>query len=209
MNLHPSDIRLPFGRHAGQPLADVPGDYLDWLLRRCRLSAGLRPPSATSSPPQPGRAADSSAVAAHSTMPDVRPGKLGGRLARGPPGQTPHPCRLPALWPLLDMAAHAATVDQHGQPQRPSGADPRRAVRAGAIGHRPPIGRALRLVGCKRSLARAAGPARHHPPVCAPIGPVDRPHAPETKAVRMLTNVNPPPRGALQCQPHAIRCYRL
>jgi hypothetical protein len=33
---------LPFGRHKGQPPASVPTDYLEWLLRTCKLSSGLR-----------------------------------------------------------------------------------------------------------------------------------------------------------------------
>jgi uncharacterized protein (DUF3820 family) len=42
MNTQQIDIRLPFGRHKGQPLDTVPSDYLDWLLRSCKLSSGLR-----------------------------------------------------------------------------------------------------------------------------------------------------------------------
>jgi hypothetical protein len=37
-----TEYRLPFGKHAGKPLADVPADYLNWLLRSCKLSSGLR-----------------------------------------------------------------------------------------------------------------------------------------------------------------------
>jgi hypothetical protein len=33
---------LPFGKHKGQPLADVPGDYLRWALLTVKLSSGLR-----------------------------------------------------------------------------------------------------------------------------------------------------------------------
>jgi hypothetical protein len=33
---------LPFGRHKHKPLAEVPEDYLLWLLGACRLSSGLR-----------------------------------------------------------------------------------------------------------------------------------------------------------------------
>jgi hypothetical protein len=33
---------LPFGRHKGVPLPDVPASYLQWALRECQLSAGLR-----------------------------------------------------------------------------------------------------------------------------------------------------------------------
>jgi uncharacterized protein (DUF3820 family) len=32
---------LPFGRHKGKPLAEVPVDYLLWALRECKLSSGL------------------------------------------------------------------------------------------------------------------------------------------------------------------------
>lgn len=37
---------LPFGKHAGTPLPDVPSDYLTWLLS-IKLSAGLRASVAT------------------------------------------------------------------------------------------------------------------------------------------------------------------
>jgi len=33
---------LPFGRHRGKLLPDVPSDYLAWLLRAVKLSRGLR-----------------------------------------------------------------------------------------------------------------------------------------------------------------------
>jgi hypothetical protein len=33
---------VPFGRYRKKPLADVPADYLGWLLRTCKLSSGLR-----------------------------------------------------------------------------------------------------------------------------------------------------------------------
>jgi hypothetical protein len=33
---------LPFGQHKGEPLALVPTSYLEWLLRACKLSSGLR-----------------------------------------------------------------------------------------------------------------------------------------------------------------------
>src|SRR5579872_2123855 len=33
---------LPFGRHKGLPLAEVPASYLLWCLRECKLSSGLR-----------------------------------------------------------------------------------------------------------------------------------------------------------------------
>jgi hypothetical protein len=33
---------MPFGRHRGEPLEDVPSDYLDWLLRVCTLQPPLR-----------------------------------------------------------------------------------------------------------------------------------------------------------------------
>jgi hypothetical protein len=35
-------LTLPFGKHKGRPLGDVPGDYLRWMLRECKLSSGLR-----------------------------------------------------------------------------------------------------------------------------------------------------------------------
>lgn len=38
--LHPET--LPFGKHKGQPLADVPTSYLRWLLDAVKLSTGLR-----------------------------------------------------------------------------------------------------------------------------------------------------------------------
>jgi hypothetical protein len=33
---------IPFGKHQHTPLDEVPGDYLSWLLRNCKLSSGLR-----------------------------------------------------------------------------------------------------------------------------------------------------------------------
>jgi hypothetical protein len=33
---------VPFGRHKGKPLPEVPASYLDWLLREVKLSTGLR-----------------------------------------------------------------------------------------------------------------------------------------------------------------------
>jgi hypothetical protein len=33
---------IPFGRHKGKPLWDVPTGYLAWLVREVRLSTGLR-----------------------------------------------------------------------------------------------------------------------------------------------------------------------
>ena len=33
---------MPFGKHARRPLADVPRDYLAWVLRTVKLSSGLR-----------------------------------------------------------------------------------------------------------------------------------------------------------------------
>ena len=33
---------LPFGKHKGVPLPDVPLSYLQWLLREVKLSYGLR-----------------------------------------------------------------------------------------------------------------------------------------------------------------------
>jgi hypothetical protein len=38
----PPTIIMPFGKHAGQPLAEVPDSYLLWCLRSCKLSGGLR-----------------------------------------------------------------------------------------------------------------------------------------------------------------------
>jgi hypothetical protein len=35
-------VSLPFGRHRGWPLGEVPTDYLLWLLRTCKLSTGLQ-----------------------------------------------------------------------------------------------------------------------------------------------------------------------
>lgn len=37
-----NEHRLPFGKHKGKALADVPADYLAWLLSACKLSSGLR-----------------------------------------------------------------------------------------------------------------------------------------------------------------------
>jgi hypothetical protein len=33
---------LPFGKHKGAPLVDVPTAYLDWALREVKLTSGLR-----------------------------------------------------------------------------------------------------------------------------------------------------------------------
>jgi hypothetical protein len=40
----PSDLpaSLPFGRHKGEPLGQVPSHYLAWFLRECKPSTGLR-----------------------------------------------------------------------------------------------------------------------------------------------------------------------
>lgn len=36
-------VRMPFGKHKGELLEDVPTDYLRWVLRTCtRLAFGLR-----------------------------------------------------------------------------------------------------------------------------------------------------------------------
>jgi hypothetical protein len=42
MNAQQSEHRLPFGKHRGRPLAEVPADYLLWALQECKLSSGLR-----------------------------------------------------------------------------------------------------------------------------------------------------------------------
>jgi hypothetical protein len=36
-----NDVRLPFGRHKGKPLPDVPVGYLRWAISTCKLSTGL------------------------------------------------------------------------------------------------------------------------------------------------------------------------
>jgi hypothetical protein len=33
---------MPFGKHRGAPLTDVPTSYLAWVMRTCKLSTGLR-----------------------------------------------------------------------------------------------------------------------------------------------------------------------
>jgi hypothetical protein len=40
MNTAPTP--LPFGKHKGRPLAEVPASYLSWLLAEVKLSSGLR-----------------------------------------------------------------------------------------------------------------------------------------------------------------------
>lgn len=35
-------VTLPFGKHKGTPLVEVPADYLLWVLKECKLSSGLR-----------------------------------------------------------------------------------------------------------------------------------------------------------------------
>jgi hypothetical protein len=56
-------ISLPFGKHRGLPLAQIPADYLSWLLGAAKLSTGLRGAVAAeltrrgvSTPPAPPRA---------------------------------------------------------------------------------------------------------------------------------------------------------
>jgi uncharacterized protein (DUF3820 family) len=39
---NPAATTLPFGRHKGEPLSDVPTSYLQWAARECKLSSGLR-----------------------------------------------------------------------------------------------------------------------------------------------------------------------
>jgi hypothetical protein len=38
----PQPFLMPFGKHKGESLSVIPGSYLDWLLRACKLSAGFR-----------------------------------------------------------------------------------------------------------------------------------------------------------------------
>jgi exodeoxyribonuclease X len=35
-------LRLPFGKHKGKPLAEVPPDYLDWMLKQSDIDADVR-----------------------------------------------------------------------------------------------------------------------------------------------------------------------
>jgi hypothetical protein len=35
-------LAVPFGRHKDKPLGEVPSSYLQWLIRECKLSSGLR-----------------------------------------------------------------------------------------------------------------------------------------------------------------------
>jgi hypothetical protein len=35
-------VAIPFGKHAGRPLPEVPTSYLCWLTGECRLSRGIR-----------------------------------------------------------------------------------------------------------------------------------------------------------------------
>jgi len=58
--------RMPFGKHKGRPLSDVPTDYLCWLLDECDLRPGFR------------RAVDA----------ELR-GRLYGGAGRGDPGHAP------------------------------------------------------------------------------------------------------------------------
>jgi hypothetical protein len=37
-----SSLAIPFGKHKNKLLDEVPADYLDWLLRSCKLSSGLQ-----------------------------------------------------------------------------------------------------------------------------------------------------------------------
>jgi hypothetical protein len=36
------DLRMPFGKHQGKPLHDIPMAYLGWLLDQCDLRPSLR-----------------------------------------------------------------------------------------------------------------------------------------------------------------------
>jgi hypothetical protein len=35
-------VSMPFGRHKGRPLAEVPSEYLRWSLANVRLGSGFR-----------------------------------------------------------------------------------------------------------------------------------------------------------------------
>jgi hypothetical protein len=37
----PEPVTLPFGKHRGEPLGNVPASYLVWLTQECKLGSGL------------------------------------------------------------------------------------------------------------------------------------------------------------------------
>lgn len=41
-SIPPSVTAMPFGKHRGKPLGEIPDGYLLWLLREAKLSSGLR-----------------------------------------------------------------------------------------------------------------------------------------------------------------------
>jgi uncharacterized protein (DUF3820 family) len=37
-----ADIRMPFGKHNGEPIEDLPADYIEWCLENCDLRPALQ-----------------------------------------------------------------------------------------------------------------------------------------------------------------------
>jgi uncharacterized protein (DUF3820 family) len=35
-------VRLPFGKHVGREVSEVPTSYLEWFLANCQVGCGLR-----------------------------------------------------------------------------------------------------------------------------------------------------------------------
>jgi uncharacterized protein (DUF3820 family) len=48
-------MKMPFGKHKGKPLREVPKDYLRWLQAECKLSASMREAIEQVLNPTPGR----------------------------------------------------------------------------------------------------------------------------------------------------------
>jgi hypothetical protein len=114
-------VSLPFGRHKGAPLADVPASYLQWALRECKLSSGLRAGLAAElarrgikAPPQP----PPPPPLACQRCPPPHPGLVarwqedcnGGRRIRGECARCRHwVTYLPQVEPYVSQADAAAS----------------------------------------------------------------------------------------------------
>jgi hypothetical protein len=107
-----TETTLPFGKHKGKALGEVPGGYLAWLASACKLSAGLRDAVAAELcarglpvPPTP-------CAALH----PVRVEGVAVPLGRGLPGAATHPGLLRPLRPPPDVPAPPARVRGPGRP---------------------------------------------------------------------------------------------
>ena len=106
LNAQQIDHRLPFGRHKDLPLSDVPSDYLDWLMRSCKLSSGLRLAIGNEL-----RRRNLTRLRSHRQGADLsmRIGQVPRGLDRGPTRPEAHPSDL-LLWPLSLLLAVGRTV---------------------------------------------------------------------------------------------------